>query len=1217
MLQSFLACYGASAWPHKEGGIWWSVSPSNIARLAESSSQGGKFNPISDRVLHDWLLDTVGWHSIEISPEALQSAEAQSDHVRPLVLASLEAAAACGTKRCRIFRVDVDAGIAKCLCLGPEALQSAGALSDHIMPIVLASLEAAAACGKKRCRIFRVDVDAGIAKCLCLGMAAYSNLQVLVLCELNVHDEGIAQLATGLKESEHLSKLSLHTVDISDSGWEALASALKVNRSIKKFKCRNSLGRSGVSALCLALKDAQHLQELDVSKHALQNLGMVRICKALLTNTSVTTFISSSNHFGAAAATAVANLSNNFGAAAATAVANLLMKNRALTHLDLSHNMSIGSEGCSSIAKALLSNHALKTLNLDFTDIDDVALDLMWCAGAAPSGEGVGFGVLGLVPVVKRGFLRELKLSGNCMIGTEGACALLPLLSPAVKNLTVLALADCEICDKATFELGAVLKSNTSLSHLDLSSNHLTQRGIAMFIEVLKAGSALRELDLSFNWVGPKGMSTCLEELQRAVEVLETHGVVLKEGRRDRGRHYNAALMCKIKTELSMDFRAIESIKNGNWNAEDVADPNSSHREIESIKNGNWNAEDVADPNSSHRSSQDPLSPPGPFAKRLSPRHSATGSLRPGRMLLPAMLLSQRDLPPWSGSASSGGSSGGASGKGHSGAISRVAVHSRGAARATAEDMVQCEELVDGTFNLQLPVSFMELPVSFSAEGSSPSGQVCPTKGEVDEGNDSQGGIGFSSHSSPAVHFQSRLAYQPSRSLCMRGSGGSNGLSYRLSLGGTPNDSPTHHSAASANQEAFPQSRMSQTTRSHLSSSAGGAPCETRMGMVPDLHHSHADHLPTVISAQSTRMGIDTNLNHCNADELPPGISHTNQLPPSTSVQPSRMGMDPDLHHSHTDLLPQGISAQSTRIGIDPDLHHSHTDLLPQGISAQSTRIGIDPDLHHSHTDQLPQGISAQSTRMGIDPDLHHSNADELPPSTLHTDQLPQGISAQSTKMGIDTNLHHSNADELPPGISHPDQLPQGTSAQSTRMGIDTDLHHSNNDELPPVISAQSTRMGIYPDLHHSNADELPPIISNTDQLPPSISQAHEVSQDHSTCKEEQPGCTQEPLTEELPGCTQERSIEEQPGCTQELLIEELRGCKQERSIKEQPGCAQELLIEELPGCTQERSIKEQPGCAQELLIEELSGCTQERSIKEHPGCTQEPLIEELPGCTQ
>eukprot|EP00798_Chlamydomonas_sp_ICE-L_P009582 gene9582-7508_t len=174
-----------------------------------------------------------------------------------------------------------------------------------------------------------------------------------------------------------------------------------------------------------------------------------------------------------------------------------------------------------------------------------------------------------LSQLVKRKFLEELHVSGNCHVGTEGAKAFASVLTPSYKVLTSLSLSDCEIKDCAAFDIGRALKGNATLTVLDVSRNHLTQQGVAMFIETLKSGCALRHLDLSFNWVGPRCMSTCLVELRRAVGCGDTKSILLKKARRGQpAASYEASMYCRIKTELSIDFRTIECIKFGNWDVE-------------------------------------------------------------------------------------------------------------------------------------------------------------------------------------------------------------------------------------------------------------------------------------------------------------------------------------------------------------------------------------------------------------------------------------------------------------------------------------------------------------------------------------------------------------------------------------------------------------------------------------------------------------------------
>ena len=60
-----------------------------------------------------------------------------------------------------------------------------------------------------------------------LNPTTYLVVQVLALRELNVYDEAVLPLASGLAASEHLRKLSLQYVDLSGNGWAALLSGVR------------------------------------------------------------------------------------------------------------------------------------------------------------------------------------------------------------------------------------------------------------------------------------------------------------------------------------------------------------------------------------------------------------------------------------------------------------------------------------------------------------------------------------------------------------------------------------------------------------------------------------------------------------------------------------------------------------------------------------------------------------------------------------------------------------------------------------------------------------------------------------------------------------------------------------------------------------------------------------------------------------------------------
>ena len=106
----------------------------------------------------------------------------------------------------------------------------------------------------------------------------------------------------------------------------------------------------------------------------------------------------------------------------------------------------------------------------------------------------------------------KLDLSRN-FIGDSGAAGLAEALKSNT-TLTVLNMSNNDIGDAGAAGLAEALKSNTTLTDLDLSSNAIGAAGAAGLAKSLQSNATLTKLDLSLNFVGAAGAAGLAEALK-------------------------------------------------------------------------------------------------------------------------------------------------------------------------------------------------------------------------------------------------------------------------------------------------------------------------------------------------------------------------------------------------------------------------------------------------------------------------------------------------------------------------------------------------------------------------------------------------------------------------------------------------------------------------------------------------------------------------------
>ncbi|XP_072892597.1 NACHT, LRR and PYD domains-containing protein 12-like [Hemitrygon akajei] len=240
-------------------------------------------------------------------------------------------------------------------------------------------------------------------------------------------DSGVKLVSAALRNPEcKIQQLVLMGVGLTDSGVEDLASALSTNPSLTDLDLSvNKLGDSGVKLVSAALRNPEcKIQKLRLRDVSLTDSGAEDLVSALSTNPS-------------------------------------------LTDLDLSVN-KLGDSGVKLVSAALRNPECkIQKLRLDKVGLTDSgAEDLVSALSTKPS-------------------LTDLDLSGN-KLGDSGV----KLVSAALMNpeckIQKLELNNVDLTDSGAEDLVSALRTNPSLTELDLSYNKLGDSGVKLVSAALR-----------------------------------------------------------------------------------------------------------------------------------------------------------------------------------------------------------------------------------------------------------------------------------------------------------------------------------------------------------------------------------------------------------------------------------------------------------------------------------------------------------------------------------------------------------------------------------------------------------------------------------------------------------------------------------------------------------------------------------------------------------
>ncbi|CAE7347373.1 NLRC3 [Symbiodinium sp. KB8] len=286
-----------------------------------------------------------------------------------------------------------------------------------------------------------------------------------------------------------------------------LAKALPYFQKLRVLRLRDfEVGRAEAGEFAKALAPNKAIRELEIrfpSRFRVQpEHGFLweAIAEALRTNSTLTSI----------------NLrGNNIGDEGAEAIAEALKTNSTLTRIQLAFN-SIGSEGGKAICEALKSNSTLTSINLEgnvislqvLAEIEKrCRLERFEDSRAAPEAAKAWTGRVRIEDLAER--LNEhcnpskLSLSrfGRRQRGLK-AVEEVKAISEALKSnstLTSIDLTEWFIGDKGAQAIGEALKTNSTLTSINLQGNDIGGEGAEALAEALKSNATVRGILLCGN----------------------------------------------------------------------------------------------------------------------------------------------------------------------------------------------------------------------------------------------------------------------------------------------------------------------------------------------------------------------------------------------------------------------------------------------------------------------------------------------------------------------------------------------------------------------------------------------------------------------------------------------------------------------------------------------------------------------------------------------
>ena len=321
-------------------------------------------------------------------------------------------------------------------------------------------------------------------------------LQSLDLDGMDINNEGMITLATGLAALQSLKCLDLSFNAIGDEGLQALAVGLSNNKNLQSLNLsRNRLfsaigNGEGMVTLASGLATIESLKSLHLSNNAIGDEGLQALAAGLSNNNNLETLYLSNN--------------GSFSVMGLRHLSDVIPTVMNLKALDLSGN-AINDEGLEALAVGLKNHPTLEVLDLSSNSIGNEGLralagaeisSLCWLslASNAINDEALDAFVEGIENFIS---LETLSLANNNMITSSGLAVLSTIFHRKSCLLKEIDLEMTMIEDNEAKAFAEGLVGNQSLERLTFCYRNVTAKGWSAFSTLLCDTSSVSNTYLS------------------------------------------------------------------------------------------------------------------------------------------------------------------------------------------------------------------------------------------------------------------------------------------------------------------------------------------------------------------------------------------------------------------------------------------------------------------------------------------------------------------------------------------------------------------------------------------------------------------------------------------------------------------------------------------------------------------------------------------------
>jgi Ran GTPase-activating protein (RanGAP) involved in mRNA processing and transport len=323
--------------------------------------------------------------------------------------------------------------------------------------------------------------------------AIRDNQTILDLSGKNIEAEELRVVIQALEKSSMITDINLGNNNIGDEGVAALVGFLKYNSSINSLNLNNShITNNGADSLIEILQNNKLITEINIKGNGFNRQKEEEIAAIIGRNLALRKIANNPQNLDLK--------DQKLGIGNLMAVFKALKTNSMIANIDL-ENCDIDDQAAKSLIKVLKTNKIITNINLEGNNISASLKDKIFAL------------------LTRNRILKEIRNGEqildmtNKYLGAEELRVIFEVLRTN-ESVTIINLGNNNITDDLIAEISESLKTNQSVININLQNNIISEKGLESLIKLAMSNKLIENINLENNNIGDAGAKIIINLLE-------------------------------------------------------------------------------------------------------------------------------------------------------------------------------------------------------------------------------------------------------------------------------------------------------------------------------------------------------------------------------------------------------------------------------------------------------------------------------------------------------------------------------------------------------------------------------------------------------------------------------------------------------------------------------------------------------------------------------